>query len=244
MCKVRLILLCLVSLIVLPGANCDSVLNPDPEDTIDCCGTVKGLVMIDGVKIAGQRVNLSQFGDTLSTALTNAGGVYTIEDVLFTLFKACVVNYPADVVWDAVCVEGILLSSERVETVDFTGKRSQNLSGRYAGELMVISGDRSHDPFVFNAGNGKRARFDVDVAGGAVKINAPGMSPSSFPTLTGTIDGDGNVRASGGGTIAGIDNVRVTATGRLTPDGLALDIVVGGEGELPGGQSITYWFRQ
>ena len=68
------------------------------------------------------------------------------------------------------------------------------------------------------------------------------FAPSSLPLLTGTISSNGSVTASGSGTIADVSDVFVIATGTLVDDRLEIELTVGGEGKLPGGQSIQYSF--
>jgi hypothetical protein len=54
------------------------------------------------------------------------------------------------------------------------------------------------------------------------------------------VNSSGAVSVSGTGPIASQSNVSVTATGTLVNGRLDITIVVGADGRLPGGQSISY----
>ncbi len=58
--------------------------------------------------------------------------------------------------------------------------------------------------------------------------------------VTGELQADGAFEAQGTGTVAGFPNIRVTFTGTITSDRLEGQYTLGGDGKLPGGQSVTY----
>jgi hypothetical protein len=67
-------------------------------------------------------------------------------------------------------------------------------------------------------------------------------SADTWIPVAGQLDTDGRFVASGTGTYAGIDGVRVEFTGRLTAQLLVGAYAVGVDGGLPGGATITYEF--
>lgn len=126
---------------------------------------------------------------------------------------------------------------------DLTWQPPPSLGGVYGSTgLSVTGGDASHECCVWRASADARIR---------VALNSPisltgdsGFAPSNFVPLDGDRASDGTFTASGNGTVAGISNVEVTATGTLTAaDGLDVEITVGPNGELPGGQPIIYRFQ-
>lgn len=70
--------------------------------------------------------------------------------------------------------------------------------------------------------------------------------PEPWVDLTGELADDGTLTATGRGTVAGYDDIAVRLEGSLTFDDalgdyrFSGDLIMGAEGGLPGGQSITY----
>jgi hypothetical protein len=64
--------------------------------------------------------------------------------------------------------------------------------------------------------------------------------PPPWVTVTGELEEDGSFIASGSGTVAGFSGIAVTFEGNLSHQALSGEYVMGTEGGLPGGQSITY----
>lgn len=137
-----------------------------------------------------------------------------------------------------------------------TGPTVEDLSGNYSVTLEPVQDPSAHDPHVFNAGTGRDAVLNVEVAEDAagaiaVKVGARQIGPSTLPELTGA-GAQANAEAdavavdfelTGQGTIAGFSNVTVTATGSADDTGLFIRMVVGANGELPTGEPIIYEAR-
>jgi hypothetical protein len=64
--------------------------------------------------------------------------------------------------------------------------------------------------------------------------------PSPWVTVSGELEPDGSFIASGSGTVAGFSGIAVTFEGNLSHEALNGEYVMGAEGGLPGGESITY----
>jgi hypothetical protein len=207
-------------------------------------GTIVGQVTINGGGAAGIAVVLSN-GQTATTAST---GGYTFSSVSEGAYTVSINGYPADVSFPATVQAAVVAVPSQTVTVNFSGTRAAPppaTQTTITGTLACIGGDTSHDPFVFNAGGGSPAAVAVSLSGNNVTITGvSGFAPSSLPTLSGTVNaGSGAGAASRSGTIAGRSNVSVTASGTLTVGRPEVELVVGGQGQLPGGQPIRYRFR-
>lgn len=100
------------------------------------------------------------------------------------------------------------------------------------------------DAMIFDAGDGKPAGVRIVTQGEAVRIEGgDGFQPSGLPVLDGDIDGAGQLAVEGTGTIADIDQVVVLAEGSFSAGALVLEITVGANGTLEGGESVVYAFE-
>lgn len=198
-------------------------------------GAISGTVTINGAGAAGVTVTLS-IG---RTATTGATGSYSFSDVTAGAYTVTISGYPADVAFPSTTQAAVVITSGQVVSVNFAGTRVS--TSAHAGRLSVIGGNAAHDQFVFNAGGGKDATLALAGTDTISITPSAGFAPSSLPTLTGTRVGTA-VTATGSGTIAGVANVSVTASGTLTNGRLDIEIVVGADGRLPGGQPIRYRF--
>jgi hypothetical protein len=220
-------------LVLIVGVGCDqgtSIVAPEVT------GTISGTVTIDGVGAAGVTVSMS----TGVTATTGATGQYSFTNVQAGAFTVTISGYPADVSFPTTTNAVVLATSGQVITLNFPGTRA---STSHAGRLTVVGGNAAHDQFVFNAGGGKDVVLAL--AGSTLFTITPGagFSPSSFPTLSGSRVGSA-FSAAGFGTIANVAGVSVTALGSVTNGRLDIEIVVGADGRLPGGQPIRYRFLE
>jgi hypothetical protein len=66
------------------------------------------------------------------------------------------------------------------------------------------------------------------------------VAPSPWVNMSGTISGDGTFSISGQGTVAGYPNILSEMSGTFQNNILDGDLTMGGDGNLPTGQSITY----
>jgi hypothetical protein len=206
-------------------------------------GEIAGQVTINGVGAAGITVALS----TGQTATTGSTGAYTIFNVAGGAYTVSISGYPSDVSFTTTVQAAVVAAANQVVTVNFAGTRAASSAGSpttVTGTLTCTGGDTSHDAFVFNAGGGSPAAVGVSLTGSNVTITGiSGFAPSSLPTLSGTVNaGSGAGTASGSGPIAGRSNVSVTANGTLAGGRLEVELVVGAQGELPGGQPVRYRF--
>jgi hypothetical protein len=197
--------------------------------------------VIDGTGAAGISVTLSSG----LTATTGSTGQYTFNNVPAGAYTVVISGYPIDVAFPATTQAAVIATDGQVAIVNFAGARVTPPSGTpttITGTLTAIGGDMSHDLFVFNAGGGKPAVVSIVLSGNNLTITGvSGFAPSTLPTLSGTVNAvSGAGAASGSGTIAGRSNVSVTANGTIVGGRLEVEIVVGGQGELPGGQPIRY----
>ena len=111
---------------------------------------------------------------------------------------------------------------------------STNLSGTYTVSVRVAADPSGHDRFI---GLGQVSQLQVSVDNGGINISGPGP----WVEVSGSIDpSTGRFNARGRGTVAGNRNVNVRFDGRLNSGQLGGDYTMGTNGELPGGQSITY----
>jgi hypothetical protein len=108
--------------------------------------------------------------------------------------------------------------------------------------VTPTGGDVSHENFGRYGGPGK----NIQMRGGSVIF----QGPSPWITVTApSMDAQGNFVATGVGTYAGFQNIDATMTGRVLFNGsgqiTGIDAtkVIGANGLLPGGQSITYSVR-
>lgn len=198
-------------------------------------GAITGTVTINGAGAAGVTVTLS-IG---LTATTGATGQFTFNSVPNGAYTITISGYPSDVAFTSTTQAAVIAISGQSVTVNFAGTRGS--TSTHTGRLSVIGGNAAHDQFVFNAGGGKDATLALAGTDTISITPSAGFSPSSLPTLTGTRVGTA-VTASGSGTIAGVTNVSVTASGTLTNGRLDIEIVVGADGRLSGGQPIRYRF--
>ena len=198
-------------------------------------GAISGTVTVNGVGAPGVTVVLSSG----LTATTGAIGAYSFSDVTAGAYTVTISGYPADVAFLSTTQAAVVITSGQVVSVNFVGTRVS--TSAHAGRLSVIGGNAAHDQFVFNAGGGKDATLALAGTDTISITPSAGFAPSSLPTLTGTRVGTA-VTATGSGTIAGVANVSVTASGTLTNGRLDIEIVVGADGRLPGGQPIRYRF--
>ena len=66
------------------------------------------------------------------------------------------------------------------------------------------------------------------------------VAPSPWVNMSGTISDNGIFTMSGQGTVAGYPNILSTMSGTFQNNNLDGDLIMGGDGKLPSGQSITY----
>jgi hypothetical protein len=109
-------------------------------------------------------------------------------------------------------------------------------AGRYSSFWNVRSDPSQHREFV---GMPNAMFFDVAIA----SIHISGQPP--FVDVDGEITEDGSFEAAGMGTVAGFPDVSVRMTGTITgctdvAGTLRATYTVGVNGELPGGESISY----
>ena len=199
-------------------------------------GAISGTVTINGAGAAGVTVALSSG----LTSTTGATGAYSFSGVPAGAYTVTISGYPVDGAFPSTTQAAVVTTSGQVISVNFAGTRVSTPTA-HAGRLSVIGGNAAHDQFVFNAGGGKDATLALAGTDAISITPSAGFSPSSLPTLTGTRVGTA-VTATGSGTIAGVANVSVTASGTLTNGRLDIEIVVGADGRLPGGQPIRYRF--
>ena len=230
-----------VLILVVAASACDQetdLVVPTPS------GTIMGQVTIDGSGASGVTVALSNG----RTATTGATGGYTFTNVFEGAYTVSISGFPRDVSFLTTTQAVVLATPGQAVPVNFAGTRvgaPVETQATVAGTLTCIGGDTSHDQFVFNARTGTAATVRVTVVNNSTVTIAgiSGFAPSSLPTLTGTVNAaTGAGTASGSGTIAGRGNVSVTASGTLTGGRLEVEIVVGGQSELPGGQPVRYRF--
>jgi len=235
--------LALVMALALSTLACDEATETlAPSAT----GTIVGTVKIDGAGASGIIVTMSNG----RTASTGNGGAYSVSDVPSGAYTVTISGYPADVAFPATTQAVVIATAGQTATVNFDGSRVRSqppqtspAPATYSGNLVRTGGDASHDPFVFNAGSGSPASLRVAIAGSGIAISAAGgFAPSGLPTLTGAVGAGGSFEASGSGPIAGVGGVSVAANGTLIGGQLQMEIVVGGDGRLPGGQPIRYRF--
>jgi len=82
----------------------------------------------------------------------------------------------------------------------------------------------------------KVTQLKIVISGEEITIS----DPPPWVDLSGTISSDGTFTASGQGTVAGYPGVAVTMSGTLQNGNLDSTLIMGGDGKLPTGQSITY----
>jgi hypothetical protein len=219
-------------------------------------GSVTGTVKVNGEGMPGVEVLATydpfvvQNGPPRQSTTTEAGGQYTLAKLESGVFLIQIGN---DFIDPHSC-KGLPSSEIKFE---FTGQvRTVNIqctaySGTFVGTLRVSGGDRSHDPFVFNAGDGVDAQvtYRMGRSVDTVIIEGPTFAPSSLPRLSGRLDESGHFTVEGRGIIAGIGEVSVKAKGRLvlpaffTESVIEIEeIIVGGKQELPKGTPISYQF--
>ena len=205
-------------------------------------GTIQGTVTINGVPAEGVRVARAGFA-----VFTDANGMYVLENVPVATFSRNVgPGGNALVEWSPQFRDVMVSEAGAVATADFAGTlEDQDVT--FPATLTVSDGLAAHDPFVFNAGpDGRAVRFEAHLTmDGAITLQGSGGwgDPSNLPLLTGTANEDGTFTATGAGPIAGVNSVLVVATGFYFANSGGLGrviITVGGNGGLPGGQSITY----
>ena len=112
-------------------------------------------------------------------------------------------------------------------------------SGQYQVQFSVLSDPGGHWPFLgyFSVSfiQIELSNFQED---GSSEITITGSSP--WVTLTGTRDANGDFEVTGSGVLAGFSNVLVEMVGNLACTGdLSGEMVIGGNGALPGGEATT-----
>lgn len=206
-------------------------------------GTVTGVVTVDGSPRAGIVVSLSNG----ATTVTSNNGSYTFSNVPAGVYTVTISALPPDVTFPAVTRVAVVASNGDVFTVNFAGISAPTMfSTDHTGVLSFLSGDGSHNPFVFGAVPPKTVslRLHTDSPTEIRITPISGFGPSVLPQLSGTINASGAVSLSGVGTIAGVSDVSVKAFGTLINGRFDITISVGEDGRLPGGQSIQYLFMQ
>jgi hypothetical protein len=101
--------------------------------------------------------------------------------------------------------------------------------------LISVKADPSeHEQFVALE---ELMELDVTIHGITIEGEAP------FVGVTGDLNEDGTFRVEGRGTVAGIPDVSVVFEGLLQGTTLTGDYTMGANGELPGGDPITYYIE-
>lgn len=121
-----------------------------------------------------------------------------------------------------------------------------SLSGEYVVQVVVVLDEAGHVTFVALADAEGHTTVVLDETDGLVEMGFTGTNPQNTSvTLSGPLDADGNLEATGGGTVAGFQQVSANFQGSITTDAdgnVHLDgqLTLGPDGELPQGKSITY----
>ena len=234
--------------------------QPPPSDSAPeadeprVVGSVVGTVEVDGRPMPGVEVTAGPdlfAQDTNARAqstTTGAGGEFGFSDLESGIFT---IHADATMVDSLECSGGSLVEFAFEGQVKTVNIKCLGHSGTFAGTLRYSGGDRTHDPFVFSAGDGRDVKVMYRMGGSVntLVIQGPAFAPSALPRLSGPIDDSGRFTIRGEGLIAGRKGVSVVATGRFIGPALFQDavleidkIVVGGAGELPKETPINYEF--
>lgn len=230
----RVCIVALGVLLAVGAAGCDE--GEGIVTAPNVTGTIGGAVTINGVGAAGVTVTLSNG----RTATTGATGLYLFGDVPTGAYTVTISGFPSDVSFPSTTQAAVVATSGQLVNVNFAGTRVSS-GTTHNGTLSFAGGDASHNQFVFNAPQPKSASLSRSGTGTTIRLTPlSGFSPSTLPELNGTVSESGAVSLTGSGTIAGVPNVQVTATGTLVNGRLDITITVGADGRLPGGQPIQY----
>ncbi len=217
-------------------------------------GSVVGTVEVDGRPMPGVEVAATpdlfgpRGGTPARSTMTGPGGEFGFSDLESGVFA---IEAGATMLDSLECTGGTVVEFAFEGQVKTVNIKCPGHSGTFAGTLRFSGGDRTHDPFVFSAGDGRDVKVTYRMGGSVdtLVIQGPAFAPSSLPRLSGPIDASGRFTIRGEGPIAGHKGVSVVATGRFIGAALFQEavleidkIVVGGAGELPKGTPINYEF--
>jgi hypothetical protein len=166
----------------------------------------------------GEPVTL-QIGEATTSGTTDANGNFTYE---FTFYGQ---------VGDVITIEATVGTSSDSPKVSTTFTITGELEQVYQASATVGSDEAIHDPFI------QMLRFfELLARSGSVVFEGP----PPWVTVTGEIGSDGSFQAEGVGTVAGFPGIAVTFEGTISMENLEGEYVMGANGGLPEGKTITY----
>ncbi len=167
---------------------------------------------------SGEPVTL-QIGEAITSGTTDANGVFTYD---FTFYGQ---------VGDIITIEATAGTGSDSPKASTTFEVTGELEQVYQASAIVGSDEAKHDLFI------QMLRFfELLAHSGSVVFEGP----PPWVTVTGAINPDGSFRAEGVGTVAGFPSIIVTFEGTISMEHLEGEYVMGANGGLPEGKSITY----